>query len=522
MDLYNSSYEHELNLCEEHEEQRNGGDYLANDNSNKIKLLLEENFEHKLNKFDCLIKIGYVPREFNEHIWITTLCMSSCNIMDIKNMPPFLINLDISNNVITKINNNALPDTIEKIDISSNKLTSISNLPRQLVELNAAYNELVLCDFVGLAQLETVSLEYNELSCAPYFENSVESIDLSNNMLTIFDSLYELTHLETLDMSGNKLTLIRILPPNLKILTCANNEIKAAINFPHRIEEINLSSNNISHISNIPDSVTSLDLSDNELTSLFKHNSIPCCLEMLSVTGNGNLKLDDIKKYEHIEVLNYDENAIIDNGEYDAFKMHGSNASGGQNIASYYNSMSRTDDERNCEDDERENYFGLGYQREHNMHREHDMHREHNMQREHDMHRDHNMHQPQRNMQHEYNMRQHDMRKQHEYNMRQHDGMSRMQQNMRQHDGMSRMQQNMHQHMHQQQNMSRMQQNMHQHLNTHYNTHNNWNRCGNNNMQKNITETPGYIEMMMKAKKKQMKFSEENPYYIKLNETVTI
>jgi hypothetical protein len=140
-------------------------------------------------------------------------------------------------------------------------------------------------------------------------------------------------------------------------------------------------------------------------------------------------------------------------------------------------------------------------------------------------------------------MQQHNMQ---HHDMQQHD-MPKMQQNMHKYFNAQQQQDNMHQ----QHNMSNIQRdNMHQQRNTHYNTQNNWNRSGNNNMssnngnmshilnesnrsfinenilrnkmQQNITESPEYIKMMIKAKKQRMKFSEENPYYIKLNETVTI
>jgi Leucine-rich repeat (LRR) protein len=113
--------------------------------------------------------------------------------------------------------------------------------------------------------------EFMEYVNDPTIDSSdVIELNLSNNDLTtIPDSIKNLTNLEILYLTSNKITKIENLPPNIIELYLENNEITKIENLPVDLERLNLASNKITKIENLKlKYLSELILTDNKIKNI--------------------------------------------------------------------------------------------------------------------------------------------------------------------------------------------------------------------------------------------------------------
>lgn len=121
-----------------------------------------------------------------------------------------------------EITNVILPKTVESFECVDNLLLKIDNLPKTLIKLNVSYN-------------------------------IIENIDISN-----------LTKLEFVNISHNKIKTIENLPQNIQEFICEFNEIEYLnLNGLDKLVKLHASNNSITLIENQPDSIIDIQFENN-------------------------------------------------------------------------------------------------------------------------------------------------------------------------------------------------------------------------------------------------------------------
>jgi len=252
-----------------------------------------------------------IPPKFKEMTWITTLSIRGAKLTKIENLPSKLTYLDVSENQLSEVYQNDLPDTLRHCNLSKNYLNYIWGLPHGITELYISQNKL-------------------DEHTATIPSKNIKKLDISRNE---FKSLPKLgDKLEKLIADNNKLQSLDGLPDNLKYLECSNNELNGLDdNELNSVEYVNISFNNLHYINRLPDSIKYINLSNNKLVSvpllheglisvdlsynnimMINTNLLPKSLKKVILTGNElntiqlNGKLDPRIIFEKEESNNVD------------------------------------------------------------------------------------------------------------------------------------------------------------------------------------------------------------------------
>ena len=141
---------------------------------------------------------------------------------------PFLTDVDVSHNEITKIDDSvALAPNIERLDLSSNKLSSVDNLTNlpHLVSLNLTNNS-----FTELGEMHTKL-------------GNVVDLDLSQNNLKSLKGLEKLYSLASLNVSTNNILEIAEVShisrlPCLETLIITGNPVATVLDYRTKVLEL--------------------------------------------------------------------------------------------------------------------------------------------------------------------------------------------------------------------------------------------------------------------------------------------
>jgi hypothetical protein len=79
------------------------------------------------------------------------------------------------------------------------------------------------------------------------------------------ENLKDATNIKELILTGNSITILENLPPNLEILTCNMNMIKEIKNLPNTLTHMYISSNQLVSLENLPPHLEDLDCRDNNI-----------------------------------------------------------------------------------------------------------------------------------------------------------------------------------------------------------------------------------------------------------------
>lgn len=140
-----------------------------------------------------LEKIPYI----DPNLCIHTLDLSGNQITEIINLPSGLINLNLSENLIKKVEN--IPDSVLNLDLWCNKITDITGIPTGLKYLNLSNNKIKKVENLSgeieklyiyeneITELSVEILKLINLKEINYYGNPIINID--KRMLRIFDQL---------------------------------------------------------------------------------------------------------------------------------------------------------------------------------------------------------------------------------------------------------------------------------------------------------------------------------------------
>jgi len=157
--------------------------------------------------------------------------------------------------------------------------------------------------------LKVLSCRNNQLTNLNNLPENLKVLNCSNNLLTNLNNLPE--NLNVLDCSFNRLSILNNLPITLKILYCNNNIIPIISNLPRSLINLNCSFNNLTNLENLPNLKT-LDCRVNNLEYL---PILPYTLTELNCTFN------NITKLPHLPVslisINFNNNVSLTQTQFE-------------------------------------------------------------------------------------------------------------------------------------------------------------------------------------------------------------
>ncbi|EAY21409.1 TKL family protein kinase [Trichomonas vaginalis G3] len=221
-----------------------------NDVLNKVETVSIKSFEEfKFNLPQTITNIelydeksfGYVYGDYlSKFSRLKSLVLSNCELHYLKDLKSSIIEMDLSNNFITTVENCGPLSELTKLNLSFNFLTSIDFLSKakSLRELDLSANQCLI-DFSLLSKcpnLEKIKLSFNKttnITSDQPFMNLIY-LDLSRNEISSIPQPNLFPNLQKLDLSFNNITEI----PNIMI------EFKSLL-------DLNLSHNSISNFENL-------------------------------------------------------------------------------------------------------------------------------------------------------------------------------------------------------------------------------------------------------------------------------
>ncbi|MCB9233200.1 MAG: leucine-rich repeat domain-containing protein [Bacteroidia bacterium] len=265
--------------------------------------------------------------------WLYYIAIDSLDLSKnpIKNLPDIIHSelslkyLDISDCLISQINENQIPSSLQILKVANNKIKNVSGVK-------------------DLQKIKVIDLSGNELDQSGIFNSlpiTVERVNLSSNRFSLFSAdPTELNDLQYLDLSGNRLTEIQgsqWIFPNLLILKVGENLIERVTiqgfslqelwaqdnqmrDFPfqngdfRRLRKLVLSKNNINNIPSSLAYLSSLEqlwLDRNEIEHISK-DAFPKSLYFLSLNYNPTIDLEGLEFYLKLRDVPIGSTPILD------------------------------------------------------------------------------------------------------------------------------------------------------------------------------------------------------------------
>jgi Secretion system C-terminal sorting domain len=115
--------------------------------------------------------------------------------------------------------------------------------------------------------LESINVQFNEITDLPNLPNTLKTFDCSNNLLTALPTFP--STLRIIDCSYNQITTLSALPNDLTTLFCNNNQLRIIPALPNKLEGLMCSYNNIKNIPTpLPQTLIRLTCQYNDITCL--------------------------------------------------------------------------------------------------------------------------------------------------------------------------------------------------------------------------------------------------------------
>lgn len=180
--------------------------------------------------------------------------------------------IDLSNNLLTNLNLQLPSRRLKTVDLSNNQLKSLT-IPLTMQQLLSKHNQLSKLTVGKECYLKQLVISNNTLITQPNFKTCrlLEYIDLSSNLLEIFDLSEVSTNVRYLNLAHNNMFDIK-LPrnsyPNLVFLDLSHNELSylSSLQSFTSLNQLKLNHNHFIDIEdyNMPNSLRSFFASNNE------------------------------------------------------------------------------------------------------------------------------------------------------------------------------------------------------------------------------------------------------------------
>lgn len=199
----------------------------------------------------------------NVYTKLKSLTLIKCEISKIYNLNKSpLETLSVNYNNLTELPE--IPDSVTNLDVSFNAIRSLNNLSSSLKFLNLRDNIISYIPKLP-DNLEVFDCSENQtLKGLPILPDSIKMLYI--NDCNIFELPKELPkELSILECAKNKLNKLPKLPKTLTELDCSFNLLKKMTNLPESLIEINAQDNFLSEIPSLPSKLVYLTLRNNKI-----------------------------------------------------------------------------------------------------------------------------------------------------------------------------------------------------------------------------------------------------------------
>lgn len=217
----------------------------------------------------------------------------SLEYLDLQNNLLLVVNISLPNLSVLNLNSNKLVDVslkcprLSKVSLKKNNFTRLPDLPGEIMELDLSNN--LITDWRGLASLHRLRLldiSENKLSSLPLeIERlvNIESLHANYNQLEEVHFEHN-SSLKELQLDGNRLKSIDLTTLSLQVVSISNNQLHEC-DLPLLVVRVSLSRNNIRHLQSFRGyaQLEHLDISSNRLELVILHASL---VKRLAVWGN--------------------------------------------------------------------------------------------------------------------------------------------------------------------------------------------------------------------------------------------
>lgn len=240
-----------------------------------------------LKDFSCVVSLYILHVTLDE------------NIFDFSSMKK-LERLTLCNN-ISKFP--ILPDSLKFLDLSGNNLKELkTKFPSKLETFICSKNKLILISLKKCKYLKKIDMSYNKLSSFSIVSDTMEELNVSNNKINIIkiystnlrvlnckgnnitSSIICTNKLEELNISHNFLTVLDQVPMNLIKLDCSFNLLRKIPILPNSLKYLNITSNNINFINSLPPNLETLYANSNKINYI--NRTIPATLKYVFLVSN--------------------------------------------------------------------------------------------------------------------------------------------------------------------------------------------------------------------------------------------
>ncbi|XP_051982999.1 centrosomal protein of 97 kDa isoform X2 [Xyrauchen texanus] len=177
--------------------------------------------------------------------------------LDPKCLCPMTHTLILDQNHIIKLEHLEQNESLQQLSVACNRLVRMMGVSKltHLRVLNLPNNSIGYIEGLkDLNRLEWLNLSGNNIKVIEQLNNcvSLQHLDLSDNNISLSGDLTNLSALKTLLLHGNNITTLRTvpahLPPNLSVLSLAENEIRDLTEVSylaplHTLEQLSIMSN---------------------------------------------------------------------------------------------------------------------------------------------------------------------------------------------------------------------------------------------------------------------------------------
>ena len=281
-----------------------------------LEVLSESEKQELLKEPDCLLNQFIVFHKENEfHVdYKLNLDLSNQNITNLKEVKGLenlllLKNLDLRDNGLKRLSSLGNLKTLKKIRLRGNPfpksyIDKLGGLDRYG---NAKDPQKIIgyCKKLDSGDIEIVKIEGNEVEI---LDKHLNLEDQNIEKLECIEGLFELSNLESLNLSRNKLETITGIGKltTLKVLNLSHNSLKdlKGIEKLQSLQKLNLGYNNLSKISGI--------------------EHLPSLVE-LKLYGTGIFELHDKKLRKQLKFIGLDSNREISDEKYLNYLLQSSN-----------------------------------------------------------------------------------------------------------------------------------------------------------------------------------------------------
>lgn len=260
------------------------------------RIIWHDDESHRLFNEENLDTVQYRLSECIENK-LTFLDLKQLDLNTFPQLPDYCKNIKhlfIADNNLKQIPDLTFLSKLETLEISHNNIQKMGTLPPSLIELVCSHNVLSTIDSNNLTKLKRLDCSYNKITkLSDTIAKSIEILVCNNNMLNYIPSSGQL---RKVICSDNQITELGDYP-NLTYLDCKNNNLSKLNNYENIIDLI-CSNNTIDSLPELP-RVRFLEIFDTKITILpyYKHLAELYCNRDQLVSVSVRYKKKSVRKH---------------------------------------------------------------------------------------------------------------------------------------------------------------------------------------------------------------------------------